>query len=55
MFVSDSYENSYSFFKDSSSSELEHPFDGYYNRKGYYCSSGSNFEDDDEFYDGDDD
>nr|POF21310.1 hypothetical protein CFP56_33061 [Quercus suber] len=55
LFVSDSYENSYSYFEDFNSSEPECPFDSYYNGKGYYCNSGSNFEDDDEFYDGNDD
>ncbi|KAL4645289.1 hypothetical protein ACB092_02G225200 [Castanea dentata] len=39
-FVSDS--------KNCSSSEPERLFDSYYNGQGYYCSSGSNFEDDDD-------
>ncbi|KAF3970190.1 hypothetical protein CMV_006092 [Castanea mollissima] len=45
LFVSDS--------ENFSSSEPDHPFDGYYNGKGYYCS-GSNFEDDDDWDNGDD-
>ena len=46
-FVSDS--------ENCNSSELECSFDGCYNGQGYYASSGDNFEDDDDWDDGNDD
>ena len=51
--VSDLDENTCNESDEYTSTKLEPTYHSYYNGQGYFCSSGSN--DDEEFYNGDDD